>query len=496
MPTRPSDGRFSPTSFSGLADRAAGVLGMAQAALDDVLRPSLRLGITGLARSGKTNFLTSLVANTTRGGRLPFFSSLSHGRVRAAYLEPQPDDALPRFAYEDHLAALSADPPRWPDSTKRISQLRLSLEFAPLTSYRRLMGTSILHVDMVDYPGEWLLDLPLLGKDYAAFSADAMGLASSPARAAIAGEFFGFISSLDAHAPQDEGKALAGAKLFTAYLRAGRDQAHALSALPPGRFLMPGDLEGSPALTFFPLPLDGQEPKPGSLAAMMARRYEAYKTHVVRPFFRDHFARLDRQVVLVDALGALNAGPAAVRDLEAALNDILSCFKPGQNTLASYVLGRRIDRILFAASKADHVPSASHGRLEAIMQRLVRRAMDRAAFSGAKVKAMALASVRATREVTIEEAGQPWPCIAGVPLPGESLDGEVFDGATEVATFPGALPADPDQALRDGVAAGPGPDMRFIQFRPRGLEEGRTGSVPGHIQLDRAVEFLIGDKLL
>ena len=37
---------------------------------------------------------------------------------------------------------------------------------------------------------------------------------------------------------------------------------------------------------------------------MMERRYEAYKTHVVRPFFRDHFARLDRQIVLVDALDA------------------------------------------------------------------------------------------------------------------------------------------------------------------------------------------------
>ena len=50
---------------------------------------------------------------------------------------------------------------------------------------------------------------------------------------------------------------------------------------------------------------------------MMERRYEAYKDVVVRPFFRDHFARLDRQIVLVDALAALNAGPDAVQDLEA-----------------------------------------------------------------------------------------------------------------------------------------------------------------------------------
>ncbi len=93
-----------------------------------------------------------------------------------------------------------------------------------------------------------------------------------------------------------------------------------MSLLPPGRFLMPGDLAGSPALTFAPLdvPAEGEAPE-GSLWAMMRRRYEAYKDVVVRPFFRDHFARLDRQIVLVDALAAFNAGPEAVRDLEGAL---------------------------------------------------------------------------------------------------------------------------------------------------------------------------------
>ena len=43
--------------------------------------------------------------------------------------------------------------------------------------------------------------------------------------------------------------------LFTDYLRAAKTDRYALSTLPPGRFLMPGDLEGSPALTFAPLPV-------------------------------------------------------------------------------------------------------------------------------------------------------------------------------------------------------------------------------------------------
>jgi len=40
-----------------------------------------------------------------------------------------------------------------------------------------------LSVDIVDYPGEWLLDLPLLGKSFADFSREAFELAALPVRA-------------------------------------------------------------------------------------------------------------------------------------------------------------------------------------------------------------------------------------------------------------------------------------------------------------------------
>jgi predicted YcjX-like family ATPase len=70
-----------------------------------------------------------LVRNLLAGGRLPFFAPMAEGRITRAYLEPQPDDTLPRFAYEDHLAALAKDPPEWPESTRRISQLRVTVEY-------------------------------------------------------------------------------------------------------------------------------------------------------------------------------------------------------------------------------------------------------------------------------------------------------------------------------------------------------------------------------
>src|SRR5207302_1549012 len=149
----------------------------------------------------------------------------------------------------------------------------------------------------------------------------------------------------------------------------GRDARFALSTLPPGRFLMPGDLDGSPALTFAPLdgPAGQGATTPGSLHAMMERRFEAYKQRVVRPFFVEHFARLDRQIVLVDALAAFNAGPQAMRDLETALASVLSAFRVGANSWLSAIFRPRVQKILFAATKADHLHHTSHDRLEAIL---------------------------------------------------------------------------------------------------------------------------------
>jgi uncharacterized protein len=287
-------------------------------------------------------------------------------------------------------------------------------------------------------------------------------------------------------------------------LRACRDERFAMSLLPPGRFLMPGNLAGSPALTFAPLqvPLEGKAPE-GSLWAMMARRYEAYKHIVVRPFFRDHFARLDRQVVLVDALAAFNSGPEALVDLEAALQGILDCFRIGRSTILSNLFRPRIDRILFAATKADHLHHQSHDRLEAVLRRAVGRAVAKAESTGAAIDVVALAAVRATRQAMVARGRDKLPSILGMPAPGEIANGKTFDGDTEVATFPGDLPADAEQlfkgngafrGLSSGVAANS--DFRFLRFRPPLLErDGREEPTLPHIRLDRALQFLIGDRL-
>lgn len=441
--------------------------------------PALRIGVTGLSRAGKTVFITSLVANLIQRGRMPGLAAAAEGRILAAYLQPQPDDTVPRFDYETHLAALTAPEPYWPESTRAVSQLRLSLRIKPGGLLAGLQSPRTLHLDIVDYPGEWLLDLELLDLSYEGWSERVL---ERLAGRDIAAEYRA--AAPDAPRAFDENDARRLADAFTRYLKAAR--ADGYSDCTPGRFLLPGELEGSPALTFAPIPKP-ERPARRSLWREMERRFEAYKRSVVRPFFRDHFARIDRQVVLVDALGAIHKGPAATEDLRRAMADILGAFRPGRNGfLTELLLGKRVERILFAATKADHVHQAQHGALTATMSALVGEARSRADFAGATTQAMALAALRATIEETRDHDGTRLNLVRGT----------LADGR-QAAFYPGELPSDPSRILtpaRDRAERWLDADYQAMTFAPAPLTL-QPGEGPPHIRLDQAVQFLIGDRL-
>ncbi len=456
--------------------------GLVAAVTDPFSDPVIRLGVTGLSRAGKTVFITGLVANLLDRGRMPQLKAQAEARIDSAYLQPQPDDTLPRFDYEAHLAALTGDNPRWPASTRAVSELRLSFRTRPDGWLSGLRGPQTLHVDIIDYPGEWLLDLTLLDKTYAQWCDTTLDrLTHRPQGAA----FLAMARAEDGALPLDEPRAASLAHAFTAYLTAAREAGW--SDCTPGRFLLPGDLAGSPVLTFAPLPMPAHTPR-GSLWREMDRRFEAYKSKVVKPFFRDHFARIDRQVVLVDALGAIHAGPQALEDLRRTMAEILSAFRPGRNGwLSGILLGKRVEKILFAATKADHLHHAQHPRLTAVMEAMVRDARDRAAFAGAEISAMSLAGLRATVEQTITRDGAALDVVQGRLLTTGKL----------AAMYPGELPQDPARLMspaREGATAWLDAEYALMGFAPARISL-KPGEGPPHIRLDRAAEFLIGDRL-
>lgn len=441
--------------------------------------PVLRIGVTGLSRAGKTVFITSLVANLLDRGRMQALRAAADGTIRAAWLQPQPDDTVPRFEFERHLAALTGPDPHWPEGTRHVSELRLSLRIQPRGLLAGLRGVQNIHLDIVDYPGEWLLDLRLMDRSFAQWSAEVLDrIDGRPG----ADAFRAALAALDPRARLDEPAAQGLHRLYAAHLAAARDAG--FSDTTPGRFLLPGEMEGSPALTFAPLPAE-QSSSP--LYREFERRFDAYKTRVVRPFFRNHFARIDRQVVLVDVLGAIHAGPQAVQDIRRAMADILSAFRPGRAGWLAQLLGtRRVERILFAATKADHLHHTQHPRLAAILTAMLREARDRADFQGARTEALAIAALRTTTEETIHQDGQDLPAVRGTLMDGR-----------EAAFYPGDLPDNPAALLApaaEGATRWLDGDYAAMNFAPAPATL-RPGDGPPHIRMDRAAEFLIGDRI-
>ena len=344
-----------------------------------------------------------------------------------------------------------------------------------------MTGPRTVHIDIVDYPGEWLLDLGLLDQTYDAWSAAAIARADGRPEGGV---FLGAMKDIDVNGPLDEATAKALSDKFTNHLHASREAG--FSDCTPGRFLLPGDIAGSPVLTF--APLAGVSGKRGTLGREFARRFESYKRNVVKPFFRDHFSKIDRQVVLVDVLGAIHAGPPAVEDLRNAMAAILGAFRPGRNAFLSRIFkGRRVEKILFAATKADHLHHTQHGQLTAITEALLRDAKDRAVFAGATTAAMSIASLRTTVEETVDHRDGPLNVVRG----------RLLDNGKQAAFHPGRLPNDPAHLLgpaRAGAADWLDDDYAIMRFAPAPLDL-KPGDGPPHIRLDKAAQFLIGDRL-
>src|SRR5882724_6082822 len=194
---------------------------------------TVRLAVTGLSQSGKTVFLTSLIHNLLsvvgRPGRLPFLRAAAERRVLAARLLVPGNDAVPQFPLAETITSLAADPPHWPPGTTDLRRARLSLRFSPGGLLgggnpigRAAGGAAELGLEILDYPGEWLLDLPLLRQGYGDWSRATLASARRGARAPLAGDWLDFLARHPADSAGDPETAFRAHDLYRSFLAACR----------------------------------------------------------------------------------------------------------------------------------------------------------------------------------------------------------------------------------------------------------------------------------
>lgn len=417
-----------------------------------VFHRTVRIGVTGLSRAGKTAFLTSVAANLL-------------GREAPRWvLAPLGASGIPRFDHPAHLAALAADPPRWPSRTNTVSILALEarLDRSPFPDYSA-------RVEFLDYPGEWLLDLPLLAMDFGRWSEATLARLRTIGPAGEA--FLGFVQGLSARAGADEALAAAGARLYRELLHDLRDQG--LVHLQPGRFLMPAPGPEPPWMGFFPVTGSGK------LAALLQQRYDAYVEAVHRDLASPLFSHVDRLVILADVLSALHAGEAAFADTRAALAAASGALRWQFSWAEVFDALRRmrlpprvIDRVAFIATKADHVSERQRGNLVALLKNLARLPEG-----GVRAAYFAAASVRCTEDFVWTLEGRPVSAVRG----------RVLGQRVLTRSYPGEVPDHPPDA-----EFWEHPFLALPEFEPMVLPEGGRLGVP-NIGLDAVLDFLLED---
>ncbi len=432
--------------------------------------------MTGLARAGKTAFLTSLASNLLAFGAgaptLPALAARLGGRRLGVRLAPAGAGALPRFDEAAHLRALAADPPAWPARTGAVSLLALELTL-PRTGLAGALPPRVVRLELLDYPGEWLLDLPLLAMSFPAWSD---GVLRRMEGRGTARSFLQFIAGLPAGAARDESLAAAGHRLYREALHRLRDE-EGLAFLQPGRFLMPAPGAEPPWTAFFPMrgSLQGR----GGLAQLMTERYDAYRGAVREDLVSPLFGHLDRMVVLADLLSALHGGLDSFTDARSALAAASGALRwrfSWTDALTALLALRRpppvIRRVAYAATKADHVASRQRGNLRALMTALTPAGGDVAA------RHFAIASVKCTEDATLQLEGRSVSAVRG-RIAGQGVG----------LSYPGEVPdAPPDDAFWAGDF------FDLPDFEPTRLPGAGRAGVP-QIGLDALLAFLLDDVL-
>lgn len=443
------------------------------------------LGITGLSQSGKTTFITSLLNQLSNHDKasLQGFSPVFHENLIGVRVEPLTDEGIGTFPYESAYKSIASETPHWPVSTSDQSgcviELKLRNKKSRLNPFSG--ATFTRYIEVRDYPGEWLLDLPLMDMDYMRWCSQCGAQYSKKPRLSLLGPLLNELQGIDplAKADLEYLDELSGRfKEFLAVCKKGRN---GLSLIQPGRFLIRGEVEDDELLSFIPLLkcgsyTDGQlrKARKDTYFKVCSRRYDRYVKELVKPFYRKYCLSVNRQIVLVDVVNALNGGPEYVDDMRQALANIADSFSYGTVRGPLRAFKHKIDKVVFGASKVDQVVSEDHDPVRQLLAEIVRAAYKDAQYEGVEPFCEAIAAVRSSREVR-EKSGHG---ITGYDADGKRI-GYVHP------EIPSRIPSGEDWT--------PFTEWEIPRLSPpKGLSADNNDVIP-HIRLDTVINALIGD---
>ena len=445
----------------------------------------IRIAVTGLSGAGKSAFITSFInqlVHISDNDQLPFFKAAKEGRIIASKITAYDEMHVPEFKYRQSLESMLSDTPSWPPSTTGVSQSQINIRYRVKHEWlKRVQKQSTLTIDIVDYPGEWLLDLPLLRLSFKEWSKQCYSIIEKGVKPPKS-DWKEVTGQLLYQQPLSDEEITRLSNEYKAFVEQNFHYQQTYNLIQPGRFLLPGDLKGAPVLDFFPildsniLQSDWSSLDDKCLLRILEKRFNYYKKEIVQPFFKEYFEKVDRQILLVDCLEVLNSGFQSFQNMQFTLVELLKSFHYGQSNWLKRLFNPTIDKLLIAATKADHVPPEQHRQLEGFLNLMLQEAKSEIQYEGIEIETLAISSVKVTEPVIAEHEGKKLMCVKGIEL----QTGE------EVVNYPGKLIFNYSNHEKW--------DEHRYDFVNFAIPKQLTHNILPHIRMDKVLQFLIGDK--
>ena len=350
-----------------------------------------RVGIVGIANSGKTVFLTSLIDHLSHHDpekmRLTPFRRSLIGRkllpeceeVEITKFESIPvSGSIPEFPYKRFRDALTQESPIWPEKTSAASMFDCR--------FVRSDWLRPIRLRLLDFPGERLADVTM-ASDFAKWS-DIMldQIENDQACRANAAEYLDCLKqqTLDEHLLiksyrltlakfVNDFKPLISPSTFLLDQNGQQAQASSIEEMAETRYS--GLSENR---QFVPLCHEARTRCP-QLSKEFASRYKEYRSVVIDPMMKA-LKSCHRLVVLIDVQQILSSGVGAYNDNQLILQKLLGLFPRDRNLLKTilnvfirvYLPSawrlNGVSRIAFVAPKADIVGSDQTDELQNLLR--------------------------------------------------------------------------------------------------------------------------------
>jgi len=321
-------------------------------------------------------------------------------------------------------------------------------------------------LEFIDYPGEWLIDLPMQDIEYDEWSNYMISLALKDDKKPLSKEWIDSLHSENL----DETQIVQNYKNYLEKLKSNN-----FSFIQAGHFLQQGGLSDE-VLNYAPLlPKD----KNTKIYKKFQKRYDNFIKEMLKAFDKPYYKDYDKQIILVDLIKSLQSGYDAFEDMHLAIKEMLKPYSYGKNSFLSRLFLRRISQVIIVGTKADNIANNQHNNYKQLLDDMLKDMKEKLKIKHIRVNSTIIASVKSTQNIKAKHQGRELSCLKG------TVEGEKESSVHWV----GEIPEDfyNRESWKDR-------EFAFPNFKPSQFPSSPNKSVE-HIRMDSLIEMLIGEWL-